>query len=142
LQRNESSLPRLVLTEFQDYLRCGRLEYGVVRVKGNGRRHENLVAFSCKRRGFCPSCGARRTIETSAHLVDHAFPEVPIRQWVLNFPWPLRLLFASRPDALGRCLSVIILIDGAHPCAQPFGRPAAVQIGSPADLLSPASPRS
>ena len=22
--------------------------------------HEKLVAFSCKRRGFCPSCGARR----------------------------------------------------------------------------------
>jgi hypothetical protein len=27
---------------------------------------------------------------------------------VLSFPWPLRLLFASQPDALGRCLSVII----------------------------------
>ena len=47
-------------------------------------------------------------IETSAHLVDHVFPEVPVRQWVLSFPWPLRLLFARLPDALGRCLSVII----------------------------------
>jgi hypothetical protein len=27
---------------------------------------------------------------------------------VLSFPWPLRLLFASRPDALGRCLAVIV----------------------------------
>jgi hypothetical protein len=80
----------------------------VVRVKCNGCRDEHLVAFSCKRRGFCPSCGARRMIETSAHLVDHVFPEVPVRQWVLSFPWPLRLLFASQPDALGRCLSVII----------------------------------
>lgn len=108
LQRHETSLPRFVLTEFQDYLRCGRLEYGFVRVKCNGCRHEHLVAFSCKRRGFCPSCGARRMIETSAHLVDHIFPEVPVRQWVLSFPWPLRLLFASRPDALGRCLSIIV----------------------------------
>jgi ribosomal protein S27E len=108
LQRHENSLPRFVLSEFKDYLRCGRLEYGFVRVKCNGCRHEHLVAFSCKRRGFCPSCGARRMIETSAHLVDHVFPEVPVRQWVLSFPWPLRLLFASRPDALGRCLSVII----------------------------------
>ncbi|MEL0019120.1 MAG: transposase [Rickettsiales bacterium] len=108
LQRHEVQLPRFVLTEFQDYLRCGRLEYGFVRVKCNGCRHEHLVAFSCKRRGFCPSCGARRMIETSAHLVDHVFPEVPVRQWVLSFPWPLRLLFASQPDALGRCLSVII----------------------------------
>ena len=31
-----------------------------------------------------------------------------MRQWVLSFPWPLRLLFASRPDALGRCLAVIV----------------------------------
>ncbi|MFM7119329.1 MAG: transposase zinc-binding domain-containing protein, partial [Gammaproteobacteria bacterium] len=108
LQRQEAPLPRFVLTEFQDYLRCGRLEYGFVRVKCNGCRHEHLVAFSCKRRGFCPSCGARRMIETSAHLVDHVFPEVPVRQWVLSFPWPLRLLFASRPDALGRCLGVIV----------------------------------
>ena len=108
LQHHESLLPRFVLSEFQDYLRCGRLEYGFVRVKCNGCRHEHLVAFSCKRRGFCPSCGARRMIETSAHLVDHVFPELPVRQWVLSFPWPLRLLFASRPDALGRCLSVIV----------------------------------
>ena len=47
-------------------------------------------------------------IETSAHLVDHVIPDVPVRQWVLSFPWPLRLLFASRPDALGRCLAVIV----------------------------------
>jgi ribosomal protein S27E len=71
LREREASLPRFVLTEFQEYLRCGRLEYGFVRVKCNGCRHEHLVAFSCKRRGFCPSCGARRMIETSAHLVDH-----------------------------------------------------------------------
>ena len=30
-----------------------------------------------------------------------------MRQWVLSFPWPLRLLFASRPDSLSRCLAVI-----------------------------------
>ena len=108
LQHHETALPRFVLTEFQDYLRCGQLEYGLVRVKCNGCRHEHLVAFSCKRRGFCPSCGARRMIETSAHLVDHVIPEAPVRQWVLSFPWPLRLLFASRPDALGRCLAVIV----------------------------------
>jgi hypothetical protein len=28
----------------------------------------------------CPSCGARRMVELAAHLVDHVFPEVPIRQ--------------------------------------------------------------
>ena len=28
--------------------------------------------------------------ETAAHLVDHVFPEVPVRQWVLSVPFPLR----------------------------------------------------
>jgi len=108
VQRSGASLPGFVVSEFQDYLRCGRLEHGFVRVECNGCRHEHLVAFSCKRRGFCPSCGARRMIETSAHLVDHVFPEVPVRHAGvppavgLSFPWPLRLLFASRPDARGR----------------------------------------
>jgi ribosomal protein S27E len=102
LTRHQAALPAFVIDEFRNYLRCGRLKYGFIRVKCDGCRHEHLVAFSCKRRGFCPSCGARRMIETSAHLVDHVIPDVPVRQWVLSFPWPLRLLFASRPDALSR----------------------------------------
>lgn len=47
-------------------------------------------------------------IEASAHLVDHVIPPVPTRQWVLTFPWPLRLLFASQPDTLSRVLAVVI----------------------------------
>ena len=47
-------------------------------------------------------------VETSAHLIDHVIPAVPVRQWVFSFPWPLRLLFARQPSTLGRCLAVII----------------------------------
>jgi hypothetical protein len=32
---------------------------------------------------------------------------VPVRQWVLSFPWPLRMLFARQPQALSNCLSII-----------------------------------
>jgi hypothetical protein len=32
--------------------------------------------------------------ETAAHLVDHVFPEVPVRQWVLSVPYPLRYRLA------------------------------------------------
>lgn len=46
-------------------------------------------------------------IETSAHLIDHVIPPEPTRQWVLSFPWPLRFLYASRPDVLSRTLGVI-----------------------------------
>jgi hypothetical protein len=37
-----------------------------------------------------------------------SLPKAPVRQWVLSFPWPLRLLFARQPDTLNRCLAVII----------------------------------
>ncbi|MBT3425294.1 MAG: hypothetical protein HN432_01685 [Gammaproteobacteria bacterium] len=80
------SLPIFVHDEFRKYLRCGMLKHGFVRVKCNGCSFEHLVAFSCKLRGFCPSCGARRMVETSSHLVDHVIPEAPVRQWVLSFP--------------------------------------------------------
>ena len=46
-------------------------------------------------------------VETSAHLIDHVLPAVPVRQWVLSFPWPLRLLFANRPTALRRVLGIV-----------------------------------
>jgi hypothetical protein len=66
-----------------------------------------LMGFSCKRRGFCPACGARRMAETAAHLVDHVIPRVPVRQWVVSFPIPLRYLFATHPPLLSPALQVI-----------------------------------
>ena len=45
--------------------------------------------------------------ESAAGLVDHVFARVPVRQWVLSFPWPLRLLFAARPELLTRVLAVV-----------------------------------
>ena len=36
--------------------------------------------------------------EVSAHLVDHVFPEVPVRQWVLSLPHRVRYLLARHPD--------------------------------------------
>ncbi|HEA7115965.1 TPA: TniB family NTP-binding protein, partial [Escherichia coli] len=55
--------------EFEDYLKCGRLEHGFLRVRCQSCHHEKLVAFSCKRRGFCPSCGVRRMVDSAALLV-------------------------------------------------------------------------
>ena len=65
------------------------------------------MAFFCKRRGICPSCGTRRMAEAAAHLVDHVIPMVPVRQWVLSFPIPLRSLFAVHPDLLAPILQII-----------------------------------
>lgn len=107
LEAEGGSLPAFVKQEFGDYLRCGRLEHGFLRVKCDACSHEHLVTFSCKRRGFCPSCGARRMIESATHLVDHVLPEQPVRQWVLTFPYPLRFLFAAQPQVLSQVLGVV-----------------------------------
>ena len=70
-----------------------------------------LVVSVCSdftiRRGICPSCGTRRMAEAAAHLVDHVIPKVPVRQWVLSFPIPLRSLFAVHPDLLLPVLQII-----------------------------------
>jgi ribosomal protein S27E len=74
------ALPVHVQQEFADYLKCGRLEHGFMRVRCTHCHHEHLVAFSCKRRGFCPSCGARRMAESAALLADEVLPEQRKRQ--------------------------------------------------------------
>jgi len=88
-----------VREEFEAFLRCGVLDHGFLRVVCEHCHAERLLAFSCKKRGFCPSCGARRMAESARHLVEEVFGPRPVRQWVLSIPVPLRLLFASKPEA-------------------------------------------
>jgi len=107
LAEQGSELPGYVEQEFGDYLKCGQLEHGFLRVRCDCCHAEHLVAFSCKRRGFCPSRGARRMAENAALLVDEVFPEQPVRQWVLSVPYPLRFLFASRPAVMGEVLGIV-----------------------------------
>jgi hypothetical protein len=81
---------RFVVRELRDYLNCGVLAEGFLRVHCDACGYDRLVAFSCKGRGFCPSCAGRRMADTAAHLVERVLPEVPVRQWVLTIPYPLR----------------------------------------------------
>ncbi|MEL5762514.1 IS91-like element ISVsa3 family transposase, partial [Escherichia coli] len=107
-------LPGYVQREFEEFLQCGRLEHGFLRVRCESCHAEHLVAFSCKRRGFCPSCGARRMAESAALLVDEVLPEQPMRQWVLSFPFQLRFLFASRPEIMGWVLGIVYRVIATH----------------------------
>ncbi|NNF96317.1 MAG: IS91 family transposase, partial [Halobacteria archaeon] len=102
-----AGLPDFVKEEFEAFLECGILPHGFLRVRCDKCHHEKLVAFSCKRRGICPACGARRMAETAAHLVDQVIPQVPVHQWVLSFPIPLRFLLAAQPQLLSPVLRVI-----------------------------------
>ena len=102
-----ADLPQFVKDEFDAFLECGILAHGFLRLHCGEFGHDKLVAFSCKRRGFCPSCGARRMAQTAAHLVDHVIPHVPVRQWVLSLPIPLRLLLAAQPKLVTPVLQVV-----------------------------------
>ena len=102
-----ANLPQFVKDEFDAFLDCGILAHGFLRLRCGDCGLEKLVAFSCNRRGFCPSCGSRRVAESAAHLVDHVILRVPARQWVLSFPIPLRILFAAHPQLHTPVLQVI-----------------------------------
>jgi len=88
----QGGLPKFVEREFEEYLRCGRLEYGCLKLACEECGHEELVAFSCKRRGFCPSCLGRRMTDTALNLVEQVLPRVHVRQWVCSLPFRLRAL--------------------------------------------------
>src|ERR1700679_2067790 len=107
-------LPDFVQQEFDAYLKCGRLEEGFLRVRCEQCHAEKLVAFSCKKRGFCPSCGGRRMAETAALLADVVLPERPLRQWVLSLPHALRFLLATNSQALTLVLGEVYRTISRH----------------------------
>lgn len=47
----------------QRYLDCGDLHNGFAHVICGHCGHEYLLAFSCKRRHFCPSCHQKRVVQ-------------------------------------------------------------------------------
>jgi hypothetical protein len=96
-------LPKFVEQEFRDFLTCGVLAHGFARLRCGDCAFERLVPFSCKGRGFCPSCGGRRMTECAARLVDGILPHVPVRQWVLSLPHRLRYLLAWATSSVAPC---------------------------------------
>src|SRR5262249_26846426 len=89
-----AALPAFVEQEFRDFLTCGVLAHGFARLRCTGCALERLVPFSCKGRGFCPSCGGRRMTQGAARLGDEGVPPGPVRHGGLggpdrpgHFPW-------------------------------------------------------
>lgn len=97
---HDASLPRFVRDALAAYASCGEFANGLVRLACGRCKSERLVAFTCKTRIVCASCGARRMTDLAAHLVDEVLPFVPIRQWVLTVPFALRFAMAVRGDVV------------------------------------------
>ena len=74
LQSQDKTLPFHLAREFEEFQKCGVLEHGFIRVKCTQCRHEKIVGFSCKRRGFCASCAGKRRVESGVFLSEVIFP--------------------------------------------------------------------
>jgi hypothetical protein len=93
-RERDRPVPRFVERELRKFLECGVAAGGFLRVHCDDCGMDRVVPYSCKCRGFCPSCCGRRMADTAAHLADRVFPEEPVRQWVLSVPYPLRYRLA------------------------------------------------
>jgi Transposase zinc-binding domain len=82
-------------------LDCGILDHGFARIRCSECRKELLLAFSCKGRGLCPSCGANRAAAFAAFLRDEVVADVGHAQWVFTVPKLVRPYFMHHHELLG-----------------------------------------
>ena len=95
---------------FRKYLECDIFAHGFARAWCDDCGHDYFVAYSCKGRGVCPSCNTRRMAETAAHLTDHVFPRLPVRQWVLSVPKRLRYFMQRDGPVLNMVLRIFLRV--------------------------------
>ena len=82
-----------VTRSLQQYLTCGILDFGCAKAWCPSCNHSFLVAFSCKRRGCCPSCAAKRAVIFAENLHARVLGNVPVRHIVFTLPKRIRPYF-------------------------------------------------
>lgn len=81
------------------YLDRGRSEVELPRFRCEDCREEVLLTFSCRARGLCPSCDAKRAAAFAAFLHDEVVEDVPHATWVTRPRKPqLRTLHCKSPS--------------------------------------------
>ena len=83
------------------YLDCGNPRCGFARIRCPDCRAERLLMFSCRTRGFCPSCHAKRLEEWGEWMREGLLLDVPHRQVVFTIPKRLRIFFMYNRRLLG-----------------------------------------
>jgi ferredoxin len=119
---------------FRKYLECGIFAHGFARAWCDDCGYDYFVAYSCKGRGVCPSCNTRRLVGTAAHLTNHVFSRLPMRQWVLSVPKRLRCFLQRDGAFLNMVLRIFLRV-----IAQSLQRksPGPCRAGAPAAVLCP-----
>jgi len=117
------------------YLDCGNPRCGFARIRCPDCAEERLVMFSCRTRGFCPSCHAKRVEQWGEWMRETLLLDVPHRQVVFTIPKRLRVFFKfdrrllgslcrSALRALSRYFEIVTgsaLIPGVIAVLQTFG---------------------
>ena len=101
------TLPKHVTSEFDEYVKCGILAHGFIRLKCEDCKAERLVAFSCRGRGFCPSCLGKRQAIATEFLMEKLLGGLPVRQFVLSMPFELRFLMARDSKLMSVVLAIV-----------------------------------
>ena len=77
----------------EKFLACGDLTRGFARIRCPQYRQEYLLAFSCRGRGFCPSCHQKRVLLFGDRISKRVAARVPHRHYVFAIPIMLRAYF-------------------------------------------------
>jgi hypothetical protein len=91
----------VVVRSVEEFLSCGRLEGGFARLRCPKCHAEHLLAFSCRPRGICSSCQAKRAALFAERLTDAILAPVPHRHWTFSIPRVLRGLVERDRKLLG-----------------------------------------
>jgi hypothetical protein len=94
-------LRRVVPQSVEQFLACGRLQGGFARIRCPACKSEHLLAFSCRARGVCSSCQAKRAALFAEKLTSEILPPVPYRHWTFTIPRAIRGLFERERSLLG-----------------------------------------
>jgi len=99
---NEDGYFRPIVKEVVErYLDCDNPRSGFARIRYPACRAEHLLTFSCKTRGFCPSCQAKRVEIWGDWVRDRLLWDVPHCQVVFTIPKMLRIFFKFKRRLLG-----------------------------------------
>ncbi len=100
-EREYGFLRPIIKDVVERYLDCGNPRCGFARIRCPSCGEERFVMFSCRTRGFCPSCHSKRLEEWGEWMREELLLDIPHRQVVFTIPKMLRIFFKYKRRLLG-----------------------------------------
>ena len=100
-EREYGFLRSIIKDVVERYLDCGNPHCGFARIRCPSCGEERLLYFSCRTRGFCPSCHSKRREKWGEWIREELLLDVPHRQVVFTVPKMLLIFFNYKRRLLG-----------------------------------------